>query len=132
MHTVDWSPVVTPLLGLIGALVSILGAQLVGWLNSKAKTDKQRAILDTVERYMSTEVKAIAQAELPAVKAALADGKITTEEARNLRDIAIARVKNNLGRTGVESLRDAIGSPVDTYLISVLEAKVLELKGVAR
>jgi hypothetical protein len=130
---IDWSPVVKASLAaaqaVITLLVPILGALLAQWLRSKLKTDKQRALFDRVQQLVQTEVRALAQSTLTEVRAAMADGKITPEEAARLRTIVIDKVRITLGSDVLTALRAFLGDrDVDSYLASVIESEVLRVK----
>lgn len=133
LAAIDYAPLVQSVLtavqAMVALLVPILGALLAQWLRSKLKTDRARELFDRVQQFVETEVRALAQSTLPEVRAALADGKITPEEASRLRGLVIDRVRTTLGVDSLRALKALLGDrDVDSYLASLIESEVLRVK----
>jgi hypothetical protein len=66
---------------------------------------------------------------VPVIRAATTDGKITPDEAAKLRALVIVKVKESLGKAGLELLNQATGErDVTAYLESLAESAVNEQK----
>jgi uncharacterized membrane protein (DUF485 family) len=125
----DWAPIQNAVATTLGLVITALGGLLLAWFRSKLHTDRARSLFDHVAKLVETEVRAIAQSTLPEVRAAMADGKITPEEASRLRHLVIDRVRMTLGRHGLLELRALLGDrDVDSWLASLIESEVLRVK----
>lgn len=83
--------------------------------------------LERLERIVNLAVHDVEQTVLPELKAAAADGKITSDEARNLRAAALYRAKSLLGKHGVKQMR-GFADDLEQMIGTVIEAKVRELR----
>lgn len=129
MPHIDLSPLINAAIIALAGVLASLGMLARKWIASKIKNDGDRVIFEKAADFIGTEVQAIEQAVVPEIKAAMSDGKVTPEEATRIRNMAIDRVKQNLGADGVQRLTDALGErPVGDYLVSLLESKVLKNK----
>src|SRR4051794_36073083 len=79
LAALNLQPLVDSIQTAAGMVIIALGVVIAAWLRSKAKTDTQRSILDQVLTFVDVEVRAAAQSIAPAMRAALADGKLTAE-----------------------------------------------------
>lgn len=99
------------------------------YLRSRLKNDEQKAILDTAWLFVSREVAAANQVVKPRLIEAAKDGKISPEELAALKQEVINKVRQSLGRNGVDLLNESTGSRnVDSFLGSLVEAAVREQK----
>jgi hypothetical protein len=113
----------------VTALLAILATAAKNYLRTKLRTDQQRAILDRAWEFVSREVAAANQTAVPVIRAATTDGKITPDEAAKLRALVIVKVKESLGKAGLELLNQATGErDVTAYLESLAESAVNEQK----
>lgn len=131
MQTVDLTPLVQPLIAILGtvltAVAAALGKKLHEWLEAHVQNAKLRSALERTAAFVGAEVKAISQTLVPAIKAAAADGKISPEEAKGLRDKALEGVKGHFGPDGLKELGQTMGitpEKVEAFLVSQIEASV--------
>lgn len=121
----DLTPIAGPVIQLLGLALTALCAVVGHAILSRTKSAKARDILDRAGEFMYHEVAALAQTEVPTLTRVLSTGKLTSKDAQDLRDKAIAMVKLNLGPDGMKALDAATGSrSVDDYLLSLLESHV--------
>ena len=74
-------------------------------------------------------VKEVHQVFIDELKKARADGKLTSEEKQQARDMAIAIAKSNLGAKGLKRLAKALGlGDVNSWLGNRVEESVADLK----
>ncbi len=81
-----------------------------------------------------TTVKNIQQTVVDDIKAASADGKISREEARRIKDNAIQQVLSYLGPKGCTELHGTLGlkdGAAESFIASKVEAAVHDLRRVA-
>jgi hypothetical protein len=122
--TIDPAPLVQPALYVLGGLLLAFGVFL-RWLIKKFAPAPVRDILGDAEHFAEVEVGAIGQTLAAQLKADTKDGKIPAGEASKLLNLALDRIKADLGVEGVKLLDAATGNrPVNEYLISLIEAKV--------
>jgi hypothetical protein len=130
---VDWSPLVKAVMegaqALLALVFPLLAALIAQSIRAKLKSARARELFDRVYEFVETEVRALMQSTLPEVRAAMADGKITPEEAQRLRQIVIERVRVTLGAGSLAQLQVLLADrDVNSYLASVIESKVLQVK----
>ena len=93
--------------------------------------ERLRAALLRLEDAVVTAVKDIEQTLAAEYRALASDGKLSREDRRRLKEIAVRRVKTFLGSTGLKEL----GSVLDVWELSVedligakVEATILDMK----
>lgn len=102
---------------------------LTAWLSSQTDRNRLLGALSRATHLAELVVVDLERTVRPKLAAALADGKLTPEEAEKLRAEAIERVKDTLGTHGMEELRAALGIvDLDAYLGSLVETVVGRLK----
>jgi hypothetical protein len=127
MHALP--PALFDALWLLLASLARLGLRLRALIDAHVHNARVRGLLDRVYDFVAQEVGALAQTVVPAAKAALADGKLSSTEAKTIRDLAVHRVKANLGPDGVRALAQLLGPrDVDAFLVSAVEAAVPDTK----
>lgn len=104
---------------LIGALLTWVAAAI----RRRFKSEEQRALVTTVERVADLVVRDLEQTLVPAVKAGLADGKLTPDEATRIReqaiDMVVSRIDAKLARelaahaveAAVQSMKERASRP---------------------
>lgn len=113
----------------------LVGTLLIG-LVSKHLVDKiKNGTLQGITRRAINEVYAAAtevwQVYVAAIKAAREDGKLTDEEKKRARDMAMTIAKSNLGTKGLARLARVLGlKDADTWLGTRLENAVADVKDV--
>ena len=76
---------VLTLVGLIASWAIVSGRQ---WLQARVQNEYAQQLLLRLADGVEVGVRRVSQTMLPAVKAAAADGKLSTEEAAGLRELA--------------------------------------------
>ena len=114
---------------LVAAVLSWAIVSVSTWLRKKTKAQWAWALEERVFAAANRAVREVEQTIRPKVALAAADGKVTAEEARELRDEALAAVKHQLG----DAWKDLVGlvGGEDRAVAKVtteIEAAVLDLK----
>lgn len=106
---------------LLMALLSWGSLRLASLIQAHVRNAYAQGALLRLNDAVSTVVTQLAQTEVEALKAKAADGKLSAEDAAELRDKAVAQVRGYLGKNGVAALQKVF----DTDAIQkVIEAKV--------
>lgn len=124
-------PILATGIGLLGAWAL---AKLAQKLDSDGKGSKVARLGAWAAHLASTVVADLEVTLRPKLKASTADGKLTPEEVKQLRDEALARLKALAGEKGLEELRKALGiaaPELDKYLLGLLEKAVGGLRAPA-
>lgn len=120
---------VQALIPLVIAIASWALYAASNWLQAHAKTEYQRGVLARLTEAVSTIVSETQQTTVEALKAAAADGKITAEEAAELKDGAISRVRGYLGKRGLKELETVFDRDmIDKVIASKIEAEIAQMK----
>jgi len=90
---------------------------------NEAVNDAVLHVCDTVE----TTVRELEQTLVPQIKKAAADGKISGEEARELKEVALRKVKDQIPEKIAKTAEMAVNS-VDKLIRAKIENAVFELK----
>lgn len=116
-HVVPWA--LTALLGLLSKLAF-----------DKIKSDKVRRIVRNATAEVFDVVAEVNQTFVKAIKAGNEDGKLTDAEKEQAKDLALEKLKSNLGAKGFERLVRVFGSEDSAHgwLATKLEAAVSEAK----
>lgn len=122
---------VLPVAGtIITGLISWGLIELSKYLKTKTKNEVVNNAMAHISHTVNTTVKEIEQTIVPEIKAALRDGKLTSAEARKLKDIAIAKVKAQLPKDikkaaygAVNSLTSIIGAKVEGAVFDLMKGK---------
>jgi len=110
---------------IISAAATYLAAKIKRYLDSITKTAEQQAILDRAWKFVQSEVSALSQTSVLALKDAASDGRLTKEDALRMRELATERVRKSLGEAGMRLLDQATGNrSVTEYLEALVEAAV--------
>jgi hypothetical protein len=110
----------------IVALIGWLGLLLEKWLRTKIKNEQVQGIMVRLNGVMVDAVKEVEQTYVTNLDS------ITPDALTAAKDKALATVKAHLGDKGLAELKYVLGleqdSAVERLLISVLEARVYDLK----
>ena len=117
---------------LLLALVAWLGKKASAWLTAHTKLMDNALVVAFLGRLnvaATQAVQAVEQTTVAALKAKTGQS-LTVADAVVAKDAAVALIKQNLGGpAGVAKVQEILGVPdIETYLASVVEAKVGELK----
>jgi len=114
--------------------VTWLGGRVGELIQAKVNNETLRGVLLRLDDAVVTAVKDLEQTIVADAKVAAADGKISREEARRIKDKAVRRVKSSLGPDGLKQLGSVLGLwelSVEDFIGSKVEASVLDLKRTA-
>jgi hypothetical protein len=101
------------------------------WLKGRTKQDSISGILARLLDVIMTVVAELEQTLVPAYKARVADGKLTPQDIKELRDIAVAKVKERLGIGQWQTTLAALGLTPDglaSFIIGKIEASVFAMR----
>ena len=113
--------VVAPMIPILGAALLALLTQGVLYLRSRAKDSKTMRVLSQVGDVALTVAAKVEAVERPLMQSALADGKLTPAEGKQLADSALTQLKGSLSTDVLKALPGVVGSGVDAYLGAKLE-----------
>ena len=114
-------------LPMIVAVLGTVGAWAINALRRKLDSDLCQAVLNRVQDVGAVVVREIEQTIVPEVKKAMADGKLSPEEAERIREIAITRVMLYLGGEDVYRLQKKTGKARDV-IAGVVESELYKMK----
>jgi hypothetical protein len=116
------------------AALTWAAAKLAQLIRAKVKSEYLRQVLVRLDEAVITAVKAIQQSVVEEIKAASADGKITDEEKRRIKERALASAKSHLGTKGLSEVGTILGldtGALDGFLSSKVEAAVHDIRRAA-
>lgn len=114
---------------LVAAVASWAILQLAAWLKTKTHAEWALALEDRLALAVANAVRATEQTLRPTLALAAADGKVTAEEAAQLRAEALAAVKAQLGAGWADLVRLAGGEDrAAEKVIGAVEAEVHGMK----
>lgn len=111
----------------LAALVAWVLVALRKKLEAQAQESKIAAVGAKVAHFGEVVTRELEATLKPELKAATADGKLTPEEYKKLRDIAMARLKSLLAEQGLQELEGVLGigaGALDGYLGGIIERAV--------
>jgi hypothetical protein len=114
-------------------LASLIGAYVLNrvqqWLRCKVDNERARGVLLRLTDAVENAVLEVEQTTSEALRAAAEDGKITSDEAEKVRQVALDAAKRQLGTHGVAELRQVLGDEeVDELIGGRLEAHLARIK----
>ena len=113
------------------AALTWAAAKLAQLIRAKVKSEYLRGALVSLDDAVFTAVKDLQQSVVEEIKAASADGKITDEEKKRIKEKALASVKSHLGTKGLSELATVLGldgGAIEGFLSSKVEAAVHDLR----
>jgi uncharacterized membrane protein YebE (DUF533 family) len=128
----------TFLMVLVNQLVPLFAAVLAGltavaiarfnkWVRTKTDSEELLTTMDSVYQIVDVTVADANATVVAGLKEAAADGKITKEEANEIKDSVFSQIKNNITPKSAKVLSRVIGD-LDSYLMSLIEKLVSEAK----
>ncbi len=109
----DWSQLLSDVLkaALVAAVPAIMAmvGSLFGYLKAYIEANTKNAYLQVIEREAFEVVSALGQATVGPMKAAAADGKLTPEEIKQVKDVAIAELRARLKNIPSHLFPDLLG-----------------------
>lgn len=114
------------------ALLTAGLALLTNWIAKKIKSEHWAAVVMKTDDVAIKVIRDVYQAYVEPLKAANADGKLTEDEKRNAKAMAIQQIKSYLGAKGLNELASLLSAgKIDEYLSSVVENAVSNSKNAA-
>lgn len=113
------------------AALTWASAKLAQLIRAKVQNEYLRGVLVRVDDAVFTAVKAVQQTVVEQIKEASADGKITDDEKKRIKEKALAAVKAHLGTKGLSEVGAILGldgGALDGLLSSKVEAAVHDLR----
>src|SRR5690606_3248430 len=86
------------------AAITWAAAKLAQLIRAKVGNEYLKGVLVRLDDAVFTAVKDLQQSVVEEIKLASADGKITDEEKRRIKDKALATVKSHIGAKGLAEL----------------------------
>lgn len=126
----DWTTVrsdliaaLAPLLiGILSALLGIAVKRLNDWLRAKVQSEALQLAMIQVADAVTTTVADIEKE----IRVYMTDGKLSKEEAQQLKDLAKNRIMaqapqalGTLARAGVQNLEEYVGGKIEQYLMRI-------------
>jgi len=105
------------------ALITLIAARLSAYLREAGKGERLASAMLRLNDAVGTAVREIEQTVRPLVVAAAADGRITPEEAAQLKDAAMASARRYMGAHVGADLKKILGVTEDDF-DRLLDAKV--------
>lgn len=113
------------------AALTWAATKLAFFIQARIKNEYLRNALVRLEDAVFTAVKELDQTVVAEIKAASADGKITDDEKKRIKEKALASVKSHIGTKGLSELAKVLGlesGALDGFLSSKVEAAVHDLR----
>ena len=111
----------------IAGLVAVAIARFNKWIRTKTDSEEVLTTMDSVYQIVEVTVADANATIVAGMKAAAADGKITEEEAKEIKDSVFSQIKNNIPPKSAKVLSKVIAD-LDAYLMSLIEKLVSEAK----
>jgi hypothetical protein len=116
------------------AALTWAAAKLAQLIRAKVQNEYLKGVLVRLDDAVFTAVKGIQQSVVEQIKEASADGKITDDEKKRIKDKALTSVKSHLGTKGLAEVARILGldgGALDGLLSSKVEAAVHDLRRAA-
>lgn len=113
---------------IVVAAIGALAAYLAKMINGKVKNDLLRAGIGKVNSMVWVVVKEISQTMAEDFKKASADGKLTLEEKRHLKNVAMKKLRKYLSFDELSRLFGMSSANLDDFIGSKVEEAVGEVK----
>jgi hypothetical protein len=113
------------------AALTWAAAKLAQLIRVKVRSEYLRQVLVRVDEAVYTAVKDVQQSVVEEIKAASADGKITDEEKKRIKERAITSVRSHLGPKGITEIGTILGldaGALEGFLSSKVEAAVHDIR----
>jgi polyhydroxyalkanoate synthesis regulator phasin len=102
-------------------------AEFSKWIRSKVKSEQLGDAFIAAAEIAATTVNETNATIVKGFQEAAADGKITKDEGKKVKEDVLAQVKTNLPERSNKLLSEAVGD-LDAYLRGLIEQKVEETK----
>lgn len=123
------SQIVEAVLALVGVFVSWAAMSARNWLKAKVQNEYVQQLLLRLADAVEIGVRQVSQTLLPEIRKAAADGKITEEEALQLRLIARSAAFDQLTAVDRDKLKELFDTAqLERKLDQLVEAAVQRMK----
>ena len=117
----------TTLVPVIGTLCAGLVSIFISWLRTKVVNEKYGKYLTWTEEITHNVVFDLQQSIVEGLKASSEDGKLTSEEAENIKSLAMEKIKNQIPSYIYDFLSRGFAD-VNDMISSYIEKTVYEMK----
>lgn len=127
--------VVPALFTTIAAIVTWGGAKLVALIDAKTKNETVAGVLSRLAAVVQTVVLDVNGTVKAAYLEKIKDGVLSDQDKKELKDLALAKIKEHLGKDGLKDLVNVLGlngDLIDSFLGSHIEAAIEGSKAPAR
>lgn len=135
MSGINWTEILITIGGVLTALILAglrqLAKALTNWVGQKVSNEKVKGALILGTDAVVQAVAEVQQVVVNELKAAAADGKLTSEEITKVKNLALEQAKRNLGANGMKLIQAALGfsvAQVEQWLSGRIEAVIAENK----
>ena len=116
---------------LLLAALTWAAAKLAQLIRAKVQNEYLKGVLVRVDDAVFTAVKDLQQTVVEQIKAASADGKITDDEKKQIKEKALGAIRSHLGTKGLTEAANVLGlggGALEGLLSSKVEAAVHDLR----
>ena len=127
---IDWTEIIITIVSLVIApcLIALTKAAVKA-LSAKTKESKLKEVLADVESAVSTAVDSISQTVVSEIKEKSKDGKLTSDEAKQVLSLATTKAETLLSVSTMAYIAEN-GSAIADYLVDKVEAYIALKKGI--
>jgi hypothetical protein len=116
------------------AALTWASAKLAQLIRAKVQNESLKGVLVRLDDAVFTAVKDVQQSVVKHIKSASADGKLTDDEKKQIKERALVAVKAHLGTKGLAEIAKVLGhegGALEGLLASKVEAAVHDLRRTA-
>ena len=119
---------------LVLGVLGWLGMKVSKWLTSQTDNEKAKGVLLRLNDAVFGTVMQLEQTLVAEIKAVNADGKLSAEEKKQVRDLAIDLVRDQLGPKGLEKAAKILGLDmrIDEFIGNRVESEIGKAKHAER
>ena len=124
----DLTQIVIAIIGLVftGVLIPLSKAGFE-WLKNKTQNEAIKAALNEAEIIAKNVVMSLQQTVVDGLKEKSADGKLTTEEIRDVAEIAFDMFISDISSKSLEVIENN-ADDISTYIANLIESRLFQIK----
>lgn len=124
----DLTQIVIAIIGLVftGVLIPLSKAGFE-WLKNKTQNEAIKAALNEAEIIAENVVMSLQQTVVDGLKEKSADGKLTTEEIRDVAEIAFDMFISDISSKSLEVIENN-ADDISTYIANLIESRLFQIK----
>ena len=124
----DLTQIVIAIIGLVftGVLIPLSKA-VFEWLKNKTQNEAIKAALNEAEIIAENVVMSLQQTVVDGLKEKSADGKLTTEEIRDVAEIAFDMFISDISSKSLEVIENN-ADDISTYIANLIESRLFQIK----